>query len=203
MASGRCKFSQEGFMAAFSISYTATTVTVRVTGLTAGDELRFFVRLNPDIGVVLVDEKHTATASSMTMSFGGLSGSTNYAVNVRLNGTWLTAKTFTTPPEAPPRPGNWYWTSTVSSGSPISISAIEWNSFCARINAFRSYRGLSNYSFTTVYSGTAISAVIVNQARTAINSISGHGTLPSAAVQGGAVTASFFNGLRDALNAVS
>lgn len=194
-------------MASYTISYTATTITFRATGLTAGDEIWFFVRPDPDDHTVSVDETYTITSASMTKTFGGLSGSTRYAANVRIKSgetrTWLGAKTFTTPAEAPPRPSNWYWTSTVSSGAKIALSATEWNNFCTRINAFRSYKNLSNYSFTTVYSGTAISAAIVNQARTAISGISGHGTLPTAAVQGGAVTASFFNGLQNALNAVS
>lgn len=189
-------------MASFSISYTATCITITVNGLTAGDEVRFFVRTDPDVGIVCVDEKHSSASSTLNMSFDGLEAQTRYAANVRINGTWLTAQKFTTPAEAPPRPSDWAWTSTVSSGSPISLSAAEWNGFCTRINAFRSYMGLDDYSFTAAQSGTAISAAIVNQARSAISGIGGHGTLPSAAMQGGAITASFFHGLRDALNAV-
>lgn len=100
------------------------------------------------------------------------------------------------------RPDDWSWDSTIRSGSAIAITAAEWNDFCTRINEFREYAGLSSYSFTTVRSGTTISAAIVNQARTAINAISGHGTLPSAAVSGGAITASFFNTLVSALNSI-
>ena len=100
------------------------------------------------------------------------------------------------------RPNNWSWDSTIESGSAIAITAVEWNNFCTRINEFREYVGLSSYSFTTVRSGTTISATIVNQARTAISAISGHGILPSAAVSGGAITASFFNTLVSALNSI-
>ena len=35
-------------MASYTISYTATTITFRATGLTAGDEIWFFVRPDPD-----------------------------------------------------------------------------------------------------------------------------------------------------------
>lgn len=189
-------------MASFSVSYTSTTVTIEVSGLTAGDEVRFLVRPDPDNHVVIVDEKKTAKSNTMNEPFGGLSPQTKYAANIRVNGTWLTAKTFTTPSEALPRPSNWHWTSTVNPGSQITLSAAEWNNFCTRINEFRSYKNLSSYNFTTVYSGTVISAAIVNQARSAINDISGHGTLPAAAVQGRTVTAAFFNDLPNALNAV-
>ena len=43
-------------MASYSISYTSTTITVRVTGLSVGDELLFFVRFDSDTGVTLVDD---------------------------------------------------------------------------------------------------------------------------------------------------
>ena len=100
------------------------------------------------------------------------------------------------------RPDDWSWWSTISSGSAIAITAAEWNAFTTRINEFREYADLSSYSFTTVSSGTPISYWIVNQARTAISEISGHGSLPSAAVSGGKISASFFNSLASALNSI-
>ena len=100
------------------------------------------------------------------------------------------------------RPNDWTWWSTISSGAAIGITASEWNAFTTRINEFREYANLSSYSFTTVSSGTPISYWIVNQARTAISEISGHGSLPSAAVSGGKIYASFFNSLASALNSV-
>lgn len=101
------------------------------------------------------------------------------------------------------RPDDWSWNSTIRAGADIAISAPDWNNFCSRINEFRAYAGLSSYSFTTVSRGTVISAAIVNQARTAISAISGHGTLPSAAVPGDEITARFFNTLTSALNSIS
>lgn len=100
------------------------------------------------------------------------------------------------------RPNDWSWWSTIRSGAAIAITASEWNAFTTRINEFREYTGLSSYSFTTVSSGTPISYWIVNQARTAISEISGHGSLPSAAVSGGKIYASFFNSLASALNSI-
>lgn len=186
-------------MASFTISYTASSVRITVSGIASGDEVRYYVRKDPDPGYAVVDEKYVETSVSAVRVFGGLSGGTAYAANVRVNGTWVGAQTFTTPKA---RPDNWAWTSAVSKGSRIRLSAAEWNSFCARINEFRIYAGLSGYSFSTVQAGTLISAGLVNQARNAIGAVNGHGVLPSAAVKGGAVTAAFFNGLKDALNAI-
>lgn len=102
------------------------------------------------------------------------------------------------------RPTNWSWTSSIASGSAVSITAKEWNNFCTRINEFRTYKELHLYDFTTAVSGkTPISADICNQAWSAINDITGHGTMPGQAVKGGPLYASFFTGLRDALNAIS
>ena len=101
------------------------------------------------------------------------------------------------------RPSNWSWYTTIKSGSEIKLTAREWNDFTSRINAFREYDGLSDYNFTYVRSGvTPISAAICNEARSAISPISGRGTLPSRAVSNSPLTASFFNGLMNALNSV-
>ena len=119
--------------------------------------------------------------------YGGKSGSVTLSVSV-----------------TSPRPNNWSWTSTISAGSQIKLTAAEWNSFTNRINEFRDYKGLSAYSFTTAISGTTpIEYTICNQAYTAINAITGHGTMPAQLTNGGPLYASFFNGLRDALNAIS
>lgn len=100
------------------------------------------------------------------------------------------------------RPTSWDWHTTKTAGAVVSLTASEWNSFCTRINQFRAYKGLANYSFTTVASGNTITATIVNQARTAINAMSPPTSVPTSAVQGGIMTASFFNGLRSSLNSI-
>lgn len=190
-------------MASYSISYTETSVTFRVTGLTAGDHLWFYVRLDPDPGYSEADEFYTATGSSVTTTLYGLSEGTKYVANVRLNGSWIGAKTFTTRSSKPPRPSDWAWSSRVEAGAAIGLTAAEWNGFCARIEAFRAYAGLDSYGLTTVSPGTPISAAIVNEARSAISEIGGHGTLPAAAAKGAGISASIFIRLRDALNAVA
>lgn len=101
------------------------------------------------------------------------------------------------------RPSDWSWQTTVGKGDEVNLTAQEWTLFCTRINAFRTYKGLSTYSFTGVISGvTQISASIVNAARSAISSMSPGVSLPSAVSSGDEISAAFFNGLKDSLNSI-
>ena len=193
-------------MASYGISYTAMSVTFTVTGVYSGQTVRFFVRLLNDNNPV-VDQQATASGSSITRTFPGLSPSTTYVANAGIvsgiTPSWIGAQQFTTPGDGgggPARPVNWSWWSAIYSGGPVNISAGEWNAFCARINEFRAYRGLPGYWFTTVSSGNAIYADVVNQAWTAISPMSGY--LPAQASPGGQISASFFNGLASALNSI-
>ena len=111
------------------------------------------------------------------------------------------------------RPSNWAWTTTVITGGSIVVdnankrlkplTAVEWNAFGVRINLFRVYSGLGNYSFTHVYTNTAMTATIVNQARNAILAMSPPTTTPYEVSAGDKVTSNFFNALKNALNSIS
>lgn len=100
------------------------------------------------------------------------------------------------------RPDNWEWWSDVGTGEPISLSANEWNAFCDRINKFREYKDLPQYgAFVHVSRGDTITAATVNHTVWAI------GAMKSSALQyevspGDTITASFFNGLKNALNSL-
>ena len=100
------------------------------------------------------------------------------------------------------RPSDWSWYTSKVSGSTVNITAQEWNSFCTKINQFRQYKNFSEYSFTTVYTGGTITAAQANQARSAIASMTPPTSLPSNAVTGQPINASFFNGLRNSLNSI-
>lgn len=192
-------------MAAYSISYTATSVTFTVTGLTSGDIVVLYLRNEPYTGTMILDDDTTYKATGSTFRFteDDLSPNTSYAANVMVNwGDTLGTQYFTTGSLAPKRPSDWEWYSDIVSGGDIDLTADEWNDFCARINEFRAYKRLDAYSFTTAEVGAEISAAIVNEAGIAISEISGHGGLPSQAVPGGAVSAAFFHALQDALNGV-
>lgn len=153
-------------------------------------------------------EVGTTDSFSASNSLSCTSGTyTFYAFTQVPNGTYYSAGSATVVVESEEeeydRPSDWGWYSTIKSGSEINITAREWNDFTSRINAFREYDGLSDYNFTYVRSGvTPISAAICNEARSAISPISGRGTLPSRVVSNSPLTASFFNGLMNALNSV-
>ncbi|MDR0957926.1 MAG: hypothetical protein LBM16_01790 [Clostridiales bacterium] len=105
-------------------------------------------------------------------------------------------------PDESNRPENWNWVSVISVGEPIRLTAVEWNDFCSRINEFRNYSGLAQYSFLAVHQGDKITAAATNQALSAILEIPGHGDAPAAVSAGDKIYAELFNKLRDALNAI-
>lgn len=151
----------------------------------------------------------SGASSTGRIYFTNVSPDTWYTVSARIYSVlqeydlWSDSDRIKTLAKPNPRPSNWSWVSTVSAGATIALTATEWGNFCSRINEFRTYKGLSGYPFSSVSPGDIISAAIVNEARSAINGMSGHGTLPSAAVPGGEITASFFDSLKNALNAIS
>lgn len=100
-----------------------------------------------------------------------------------------------------PRPSNFSWTYPKVSGGNFNLTATEWNSFTARINAFRTYKSIGSYSFTSAISGNSFTATMFNQARTAISAM--NSSVPSAVSSGGTVYASGLNSLVSALNAIS
>ena len=186
---------------------TSNSVTITVKDFVPNERVRFQVKQYSN-SATAVDMDYNVNATTLTKTFSGLTPNTVYYADVQLNQSlWLggssitDGKRFVTLAKNT-RPANWSWSSTIEKGKPIKVTAVEWNNFCTRINKFRTYKGLTTYNFTTVSKGMSISATIVNQARTAINGITGHGTLPSEAASGGAITASFFNTLKNALNAI-
>lgn len=99
------------------------------------------------------------------------------------------------------RPQNFAWDIPKVSGGAWPTAA-EWNGLTARINEFRSYKGLSAYSFTTGYSGNPLTAAMFNQARNAIADMSTTG-LPGVKNAGEMLYASDLNALVSCLNAIT
>ena len=108
-------------MAAYSFTYTDTTITITVTWLSVGDLMEIVVRPEPETGYMNVHVTPTATSSVMEFTFGGLEPSTDYAVNVRSvpaggvlhNAPWIGARYFTTDAESDV--DDWDW--MISNGS--------------------------------------------------------------------------------------
>ena len=143
-------------MAAFTITnYTDVSATIRVTGLTAGDEVYVVCRLYSDTSDTTYAESFFASSSILNIFITGLSPSTYYAVNVRHNpgGTgenmvWLGRQTFTTKdPRIIIDP--WVWTASngtataaqtslaysaiTSNGRLSDFSHLVWNDMCAKV----------------------------------------------------------------------
>lgn len=97
------------------------------------------------------------------------------------------------------RPANASWATTIASNTQIKLTAAEWNTFTAAINSFRTYKGLSAASFTTVAAGTHIKKEHFTQARSAINDMSPPSPVPGVP---GIITAASLNGLMASLNSI-
>lgn len=114
-----------------------------------------------------------------------------------------TIELYVQPPEkVVARPNDFAWTYSKVQGGTFNLTATEWNNLATRINEFRAYKGLSNYSFTTAYSGNNYMAYMYNQARTAIQGISGYGTYIPSVSSGDTVTAYMMNVLVSELNSI-
>lgn len=107
-----------------------------------------------------------------------------------------------TVPQAVTRPSNFSWTYAKVQGGTFNLTATEWNNFTSRINAFREYKKLSDYSFTRAYSGNNFTAAMYNQARIAIQAISGYGTYIPTVTKGQQITAYMMNVLVSELNSI-
>lgn len=128
--------------------------------------------------------KTITSGSTLSTSITGLSPKTDYIACIEsyrndvVSDTKTCTDTITTLSD---RPNDWTWTTDFSLGVlAYKIDGIwyadmmphtEWNNFTNRINAFRDYKGLSNYSFTTVSDGTTFTATIFNQAVSSINAM--------------------------------
>jgi hypothetical protein len=111
------------------------------------------------------------------------------------------------------RPDNWTWTTSIYTGAPLTINngliyvipASEWNSFTAKINAFRTYKGLTAYSFTTVSRGSRFLESF-NEAVNALSDLSQYFasgyTIPTVKTSTNKIYANYFTSMRDALNSI-
>lgn len=99
------------------------------------------------------------------------------------------------------RPASFSWTYSKTAGADFNLKATEWNSFTSKINEFRDWKGLSDYSFTTAVKGNTFTAAMFNQAVTAINAMYSNNPLSSVS-KGSTVTAYILNNIVSVLNNV-
>lgn len=160
-------------MASFSISYTDTSVTVSVTGITSGQTIRFYVRRDPDPGSSVVDKKYTASATYMTRSFYNLSPDTDYACNVEVGTDWIGTEYFTTD-SAEETVEKWSWdesngsasdkqtqaaySAVTSNGDVSDFSYLVWNDLVDKVREVQQSKGYSWLNNHLTYNQTRMSA---------------------------------------------
>ncbi len=105
-------------------------------------------------------------------------------------------------PATASRPSDFSWTLEKKQGETFNLSAEEWNNFTTRINSFRKYKGLTDYEFTSAYSGNDFTASMYNQARLAIQEIDGYGTYIPTVYSEWQISAYMMNVLVSELNSI-
>lgn len=145
----------------------------------------------------------TSYSSGGTIDLDFLDGNTSY--DIRLvsadydnTSEYSSYKSITTPS----RPDYFSWDSQKTKGTSFKLTASEWNLFTQNINAVRVYKGYSTYSFTAVSTGDTVTAAIYNEARKAIQGISGYGTYIPTVAKKDEITAYCLNQIVSELNAI-
>lgn len=103
------------------------------------------------------------------------------------------------------RPTDWNWHTSKIAGQDFKLTADEWNSFGKKVNQFRTYKDLGNYSFSTAIDGNDFTHVMYNQARSAIIAMPYNSTKHPiySVVKDEDVTAHKVNVLMNALNSIT
>lgn len=180
--------------------------------------IKFYI---DDVGMDIVPVASDWTAeTSFTFRYAGTYEIYGQLVN-KSTGVYLGYQTGTVViTVASTRPSNWSWTSTVSQGATIPnwtnasgkrfckpLTATEWNGFIDRIAQFMSYKGYSfsggsSSSDLYVVSNTEMDPDIVDVAGQLIDMLGPTVAVPDAPDSGSRIRASYFNGLKNALNSI-
>lgn len=167
----------------------STTGSHWITGLISGKQYEFKVSSFYTVGGVDLESRDSSGNI-------GYSSSVFYTINAR--------------------PSNWAWVTNIAQGQNVYdvigklifiVRATEWNSFTNRVNDFRNYKGLSNYTFTSASYFNDFNRTILNEGLNAIRDMSAHftggNTLPSNLNVGDPIIiASYFTRMRDCLNSI-
>lgn len=152
-------------------------------------------------------------SSSFSYTFSGLEAGTSYNLSVQ----WFTGTNGATELGTNStgsvstnliRPSNFSWSySNVYSGSDAIVNSQDWNALTNRINAFRAYKGLGNYGFSTVYSSTGdITASLFNQLVNGANGLAAYmsyNVMPSTKNSGDSFYAAYLNNIVTSINSIS
>ena len=101
------------------------------------------------------------------------------------------------------RPADFTWYNSKTEGGKYNLTAYEWNTLTARINAFREYRGYSDYNFKTATEGGEFTAGMYNSARIAIQGLgNGAGSYIPTVSSGQEISAYMLNIVVSELNVI-
>lgn len=182
-------------------SKTSSSITVSISNCSDFSYFKYSIQF----GGTTIDDSGSYVTSK-TYTFTGLAPNTSYNIfcNYSTNSSYTSHPTLgiTVVTEKSLRPADFEWTYAKAKGRTFNLTATEWNNFTARINEFRVYKGLSNYSFTTAVKGARFTAAMYKQATVAIQGIPGYGAYIPNAEPGDIVTAYHLNQIRDELNAI-
>ncbi|UNK19284.1 fibronectin type III domain-containing protein [Paenibacillus sp. N3/727] len=147
----------------------------------------------------------TSYSSNGNYTFTGLQPDTNYTLGVKAvdsAGQSSSMVTYSVRTKKA-RPTNFDWDAPKVSGGDFNITAVEWNKLAAKINEFRFYKNMSNYSFTRVTTGMDFKATYYNDVINVINSMNPSTALPSSKSAGDSILASDINRIRNSLNSIN
>lgn len=193
------------------VSRTATSITVKSVGLPSDAAgVNWYIGTSTDSMPFVTSWDGVYDGKTAAYTFSGLQPNTLYYIKFlpydayggRLDPAYTDSFTTT----ANDRPANWEWESTVSSGSAMNMTAAEFNQFIDRIFAFAAYKGETLPGYASSYyvtAGTDMLASEVNAVRALISAMSPPTAPPSAASRSSAITAAFFNGLKNSLNSIT
>lgn len=142
-----------------------------------------------------------ATTTSSTHTYTGLVASTNYFLSVYVtdhdgNASVDAGISITT---SGTRPSNWAWFNPKIAGDDFNITSGEWAALQNKVNEFREYGGLADYTFTVNCStGQPFTAAAYNQVIAALAPM----VVVATVAPGDDVTAAILNGLRDSINSI-
>lgn len=197
-----------------STSSTSSSITVNASGLDSGSGMNGFIFY---LGGVSQTTIYSSTTASYT--YNSLSAETNYTVGVAtfdnvLNYSTILSTNVTTL-ALNPRPSNFSWTTTKTSLQDFDLTATEWNGLQDRINGFRLYKGLSEYTINSYGAYTGTTAFTrgstgqdfmyyqFNQAVNSINDMTPPILPPTTKSSGNSVYASYLNDLVTSLNSIT
>lgn len=223
---GQCTCSDQGGQSSGSPPTTSGSISVQSVGATSvtlklsaiPSATSYVVVWRPAATATLAGEKAT---SSLTVTIDGLQPGTDYVFNYygeNSDGAGPSMQTGAPATTLSGRPEYWSWTDglvpskpavgALSAGDDIPeyLSAAGWTSFIQNIKDVYSYHTGANYSGTLSDGGsgtTKLSAVMVNQAITAIGTMTSSYLPNKTASNVTKLSASLLNGLADSLNSIA